>query len=609
MANELRGFRFQGGPNVTTVTPAEPVQKPEQPANNIKPEPAPKVEEPVKKTEPKPETEKMKEPFKKPEPAPKIEEEVKQPEDKIEEPVKQPKPAPKTEEEIKQPENKIEEPIKPEPEPKIEKEEPKPYLEKEEEPSKQPKETFIDRQENMIPKAGIDPIKKLVENPPQTPVDNSKAAELISKVAEKGGKKHNNFNKNALPFILGALAIGGIAWLISSLGKKKKEEKVAKNNEPKKEPDKKLTAQKEPEKKEPEKKEPEKEAENKENEMSTISYSVEYDNASSKLSDKEQKKLDALNKATAQLQKDKGDRTIVVASGASKNGTEQINQKFSDERTGVAVDSLKKNGATNIQIAAGVGERAATLESTSKDGHAGSKADRVSVVNAGLVTKADAEYWSGIARKELETRGFTQGEIDDTLRKSIQNDKVIDLKYADTREAKNVLAQLEKENEPYRNILNTEYGLVQKHTRKEDLEALASKNLNNSINAPVQNVVQVSSDTQKPESASKEKVSEKGNDVSKVSDASKNGKEETVKLKDKNQENDAANKKEPEKNKKENVDKKTGEKTNKELPKTIEDKLNDKSKDSGKKKLTDLGKEVEGTKKKKENAKSTSKQR
>ena len=105
------------------------------------------------------------------------------------------------------------------------------------------------------------------------------------------------------------------------------------------------------------------------------------------------------------------------------------------------------------------------------------------------------------------------------------------------------------------------------------------------------------------------KVSEKGNDVSKVSDVSKNGKEETVKLKDKNQENDAANKKEPEKNKKENVDKKTGEKTNKELPKTIEDKINDKSKDSGKKKLTDLGKEVEGTKKKKENAKSTSKQR
>ena len=530
MTNELRGFRLQGGANVTTVTPAEPVHKPEKPANDIKPEPAPKVEEPVKE----------------PEPAP-----------KAEEPVKEPEPAPKAEEPVREPEI-FEEPRKP----------------------------IADKAENLV-KEGINPIKKPDVRESRLQADGSKTGELVSNIVGEGNKKHNNFGKNALPFIIGALAIGGIAWLISSLNKNKKNKKVAKNDD-RKEPEKNVA-----DKKEPEKKEPEKAAENDDEKMSTISYSVEYDNASSVLSDKEQKKLDALNKATAQLQKDKGDRTIVVASGASKNGTNQINQKFSDERTGVAVDSLKRNGATNVQIAAGVGERAATLESTSKDGHAGSKADRVSVVNAGLVTKADAEYWSEIARKELKANGFTQEEIDETIRKSIQNDKVIDLKYADTREAKNVLAQLEKENEPYRNVLKTEYGLVQKHTKEEDRAALASKNSEVFTAAPVQNISQTSSNVQKPEN-----VHGKENNVS---DASRNGKEETVKLNDAKTENTAANK-EPEKDRKESIDKKSGEKASKELPKMTEDKL------KGKKKLTDLGKEVANTKKK-NNAKSSSKQR
>ena len=561
MANELRGFRLQGGANVTTVTPAEPVHKPEKPANDIKPEPAPKVEEPVKEPEPAPKAE---EPVKEPELAPKAEEPVKEPEPapKAEEPVKEPEPAPKAEEPVKEPEIKN---------PEI---------------FEEPRKPIADKAENFV-KTGINPIKKPDARESRLQNDGLKTGELVSNVVGKGNKKHNNFSKNALPFIIGALAIGGIAWLISSLNKNKKNKKVVKNDD-KKEPEKNVA-----DKKEPEKKEPEKNAENDDEKMSTISYSVEYDNASSVLSDKEQKKLDALNKATAQLQKDKGDRTIVVASGASKNGTDQINQKFSDERTGVAVDSLKRNGATNVQIAAGVGERAATLESTSKDGHAGSKADRVSVVNAGLVTKADAEYWSEIARKELKANGFTQEEIDETIRKSIQNDKVIDLKYADTREAKNVLAQLEKENEPYRNVLKTEYGLVQKHTKEEDRAALASKNSEVFTATSVQNISQTSSNVQKPEN-----VPGKENNVS---DASRNRKEETVKLNDAKTENTAANK-EPEKDRKESIDKKSGEKASKELPKMTEDKL------KGKKKLTDLGKEVANTKKK-NNAKSSSKQR
>lgn len=586
MANELRGFRFQGGANVTTVTPAEPVHKPEKPANDIKPEPALKVEEPVKQPDVKPETEKVEEPLKKPEMNPGAQEEIKHPKDKIEDPVKQPETVPKTDEPLKKPEIKnpeiFEEPRKEKDIADDNKVKPEPYKEK---------DIITDRTENIV-KAGINPIKKPDENGTKFQTDGSKAGELVSNIVGKGDKKHNNFSKNALPFIIGALAIGGIMWLISSLGKNKKDQKVAKNNDnDKKEPVKNVA-----EKKEPENKEPEKDAgnDNSDEEMSTISYSVEYDNASSVLSEKEQKRLDALNRATAQLQKDKGDRTIVVASGASKNGSEQINQKFSDERTGVAVDSLKRSGATNVQIAAGVGERAATLESTSKDGHAGSKADRVSVVNAGLVTKADAEYWSEIARKELKASGFTQEEIDETIRKSIQNDKVIDLKYADTREAKNVLAQLEKENEPYRNVLKTEYGLVQKHTKEEDRDALASKNSGILAATPVQNVSQTSSNVQKPEN-----VPGKENNVS---DVSRNGKEETVKLNGAKTENAASNK-EPEKNGKESTDKKTGEKANKELPKMTEEES------KGKKKLTDLGKEVGTNKKKKDNVKSVSKQR
>ena len=140
MANELRGFRLQGGANVTTVTPAEPVHKPEKPANDIKPEPAPKVEEPVKEPEPAPKAE---EPVKEPEPAP-----------KAEEPVKEPEPAPKAEEPVKEPEIKN---------PEI---------------FKEPRKPIADKAENFV-KTGINPIKKPDARESRLQNDGLKTGELV----------------------------------------------------------------------------------------------------------------------------------------------------------------------------------------------------------------------------------------------------------------------------------------------------------------------------------------------------------------------------------------------------------------------------------------------
>ena len=553
MANDLlRGWRPRAGVNVTTVAPAQPPRAEQPVNNNIQKEPEPKKEEIIEPVKPK-EAEKKEEPQKPVEPVTPPKEEVKEPE----------KP--------KEPEK--------EPEPKVESTEPP---KKEEEPQKPVAEKpNLNDAEKVEPpqRQVIEPIRKQAE-PVAEPVTGD-VAKAITNVTEAGGKKHDNFTKKALPIMLAALAIGGITWLISSMNKKKKEKELAnKTPEPKKE---KVAEAKEPEK---EVKDDQKEAA-KDEEMSTISYSFQYDNASSKLSETDQKKAEALNKATASFQKEKGDRTIVVASGASKNGTEEINQKISNERTSGMVDSLTRNGASNIQITAGVGERAATLDSNPKDKHAASKNDRTTVVNLGVATKADADFWEKSARQNLAEAGFNQSEIDKTISGAIQKDKVIDLKYADTREAKNVLNQLEKENVPYRNKLKTEYGFVEKHTKEADKEALASKNSEVITNTPFQVV---------------DNKAKTDNETSKNLDSKTKIEEENKSKVEKNNnfELNAQNKNKTETAKKElSKDNKNSENSKKETTDS-KNPLKDKTKEPEKNKV-DLSKKVEKTKKENEN--------
>lgn len=553
MANDLlRGWRPRAGVNVTTVAPAQPPRTEQPVNNNIQKEPEPKKEEIIEPVKPK------------------------EPEKKEEAP-KPVEPATPPKEEVKEPE-KPKEPEK-EPEPKVEATEPP---KKEEEPQKpvaeQPNLNDADKVEPPQRQV-IEPVRKQAE--PATEPVNGDVAKAITNVTEAGGKKHDNFTKKALPIMLAALAIGGITWLISSMNKKKKEKELAnKTPEPKKE---KVAEAKEPEK---EVKDNQKEAA-KDEEMSTISYSFQYDNASPKLSETDQKKADALNKATVAFQKEKGDRTIVVASGASKNGTEEFNQKISNERTSGMVDSLKRNGASNIQITAGVGERAATLESNSKDKHAASKNDRTTVVNLGVATKADAEFWEKSARQNLAEAGFNQSEIDRTISGAIQKDKVIDLKYADTREAKNVLNQLEKENVPYRNKLKTEYGFVEKHTKEADKEALASKNSEVITNTPFQVV---------DNKAKTDNETSKNLDSKTKIEAENKSKVE----KNNNFELNAQNKNKTETAKKElSKDNKNSENSKKETTDS-KNPLKDKTKEPEKNKV-DLSKKVEKTKKENEN--------
>lgn len=408
MANEnnLPGFRQRAGVNNTTgerkpVQPAAPkvtpeAQKPVQP--KVEPQPKP---EPAKPAEPKVEPQ----PKAEPKPEPKVEPQPKPEPAKPTEPkVEAPKPV--------EPETVGPEPVQPAPEPV----QPAPNLKKED-----------------VPLGQIAPV-----------------TDTANKILDTG-KKHRNWTKTALPILLGALLIGGIIWAINAF-KKKKQEKAKKAEE--KATDKKTEKTEETNK---ESKEPEKVTEEKED-LKNVNLSFEYGNDEANLSAEDQKMAEAAAVTLAKHQEKNGQSEVVIAAGASKNGSEKYNQDISSRRGTGMKDILSAGGVKNLDIVHGVGARAATLDSNSSDKHAASRNDRATVINAGLFTEKQYNDFYKDLKENAIAKGLTETQADAYIEKfkAPSNGKVIDQFASNNPQSGKILSQLEKEEPAFKNKISKE---------------------------------------------------------------------------------------------------------------------------------------------------------
>ena len=403
MANEnnLPGFRQRAGVNDTIGE-----RKPVQPAA---PKVTPEAQKPVQpKVEPQPQP--------KPEPAKPVQPKVEpKPQAKPEEPKPQAKPEPQKPAEPKveppkpvEPETVGPEPIQPAPEPV----QPAPNLKKEE-----------------VPLGQTAPL-----------------ADTANKILDTG-KKHRNWTKTALPILLGALLIGGIIWAINAF-KKKKQEKAKKAEE-------KATEKTEEGNKEA--KEPEKAAEEKED-LKNVNLSFEYGNDEANLSAEDQKMAEAAAVTLAKHQEKNGQSEVVIAAGASKNGSEKYNQEISSRRGTGMKDILSAGGVKNLDIVHGVGARAATLDSNSSDKHAASRNDRTTIINAGLFTEKQYNDFYKDLKENAVAKGLTEAQADAYIEKfkAPSNGKVIDQFASNNPESGKVLSQLEKEEPAFKNKISKE---------------------------------------------------------------------------------------------------------------------------------------------------------
>ena len=415
MANEnnLPGFRQRAGVNNTVgerkpVQPAAPTvtpeaQKPVQPKVEPQPQPQPQPK-PAKPAEPKVEPPK-------PEPAKPTEPKV--------EPQPQPQPQPKPES-AKPTEPKVE-PPKPEPTPE-------PV-----QPAPEPVQPAPDLKKGDIPLGQIAPV-----------------TDTANKILDTG-KKHRNWTKTALPILLGALLIGGIIWAINAF-KKKKQEKAKKAEE--KATDKTTEKTEETNK---ESKEPEKVAEEKED-LKNVNLSFEYGNDEANLSAEDQKMAEAAAVTLAKHQEKNGQSEVVIAAGASKNGSEKYNQEISSRRGTGMKDILSAGGVKNLDIVHGVGARAATLDSNSSDKHAASKNDRATIINAGLFTEKQYNDFYKDLKENAIAKGLTEAQADAYIEKfkAPSNGKVIDQFASNNPQSGKILSQLEKEEPAFKNKISKE---------------------------------------------------------------------------------------------------------------------------------------------------------
>ena len=493
MANEnnLPGFRQRAGVNDTIgerkpVQPAAPkvtpeAQKPVQP--KVEPQPKPEPAKPVQpKVEPKPQA-------KPEEPKPQAKPEPQKPaEPKVEPPKPEPaKPA--------EPETVGPEPVQPAPEPV----QPAPNLKKED-----------------VPLGQIAPV-----------------TDTANKILDTG-KKHRNWTKTALPILLGALLIGGIIWAINAF-KKKKQEKAKKAEE--KATDKKTEKTEETNK---ESKEPEKAAEEKED-LKNVNLSFEYGNDEANLSAEDQKMAEAAAVTLAKHQEKNGQSEVVIAAGASKNGSEKYNQEISSRRGTGMKDILSAGGVKNLDIVHGVGARAATLDSNSSDKHAASRNDRTTIINAGLFTEKQYNDFYKDLKENAVAKGLTEAQADAYIEKfkAPSNGKVIDQFASNNPESGKVLSQLEKEEPAFKNKISKEkefaisMGATVK-TNGETVAAAAKENETKDLSRDETTVKKVESKEEKQskikvEGKETEKTLDTGKKVQENKGIDKNKKKEPVK--------------------------------------------------------------------------------
>ena len=390
--------------------------------------------------------------------------------------------APKVTPEAQKPVQPKVEPPKPEPakptEPKVEP--PKPEPAKPAEPKVEPP-----KPEPAKPTEPVQPAAEPVK--PAEPAPNLKKEDIplgqiapVTDTANKildTGKKHRNWTKTALPILLGALLIGGIIWAINAF-KKKKQEKAKKAEE--KATDKATEKTEETNK---ESKEPEKVAEEKED-LKNLNLSFEYENDKANLSAEDQKMAEAAAVTLAKHQEKNGQSEVVIAAGASKNGSEKYNQEISSRRGTGMKDILSAGGVKNLDIVHGVGARAATLDSNSSDKHAASKNDRATIINAGLFTEKQYNDFYKDLKENAIAKGLTEAQADAYIEKfkAPSNGKVIDQFASNNPQSGKILSQLEKEEPAFKNkiLKESEFAAMMGATVKTNGETVVATTKENS---------------------------------------------------------------------------------------------------------------------------------
>ena len=469
MANEnnLPGFRQRAGVNNTTGE-----RKPVQP---VAPKVTPEAQKPVQpKVEPQPQPQ----PQPKPEPA------------KPAEPEPKPKPEPPKPEAPKpvEPETVGPEPVQPAPEPV--------------QPAPEPVQPAPNLKKEDVPLGQIAPV-----------------TDTANKILDTG-KKHRNWTKTALPILLGALLIGGIIWAINAF-KKKKQEKAKKAEE--KATDKKTEKTEETNK---ESKEPEKVTEEKEN-LKNVNLSFEYGNDEANLSAEDQKMAEAAAVTLAKHQEKNGQSEVVIAAGASKNGSEKYNQEISSRRGTGMKDILSAGGVKNLDIVHGVGARAATLDSNSSDRHAASRNDRATVINAGLFTEKQYNDFYKDLKENAIAKGLTEAQADTYIEKfkAPSNGKVIDQFASNNPQSGKILSKLAEEEPAFKNKISkeSEFATIMGATVKTNGETVVATKENVKENTKGNGTKEDETTVKKEESKEekKSKIKVEGKETEKTLDTGK----------------------------------------------------------------------------------------
>ena len=251
-------------------------------------------------------------------------------------------------------------------------------------------------------------------------MDNKKPKPEEPKPKPEEPKKNHDWSKKALPILLGVLAIMALVWLLSKLFKKKtKDNKNSLEKDGKSNGAKETSNSKEPENRsETEDKGKGKETQETEKEgLTTINYNFEYANNNDKLSEKDQKVANALNKATAAIQNEYGN-VVTLYSSASNNGTADYNDDIAKRRTSNFKSGMIKNGIKNIVDLEKEGLSKSEIESILN-----SIKQNGSVPDVNKSNNSQSKLHRQEAVKESKTYGKATSEIENKIAESYQGEK------------------------------------------------------------------------------------------------------------------------------------------------------------------------------------------
>ena len=324
----------------------------------------------------------------------------------------------------------------------------------------------------------IEGIKPNTQDQNRTPATNtalSNIGELKMQNAGNGDGDKKKKNNNALLIVLAAAVIAGIAGLIASSFKKKKDEKNLKAAQKDKEQQPKVAENKEAEQKET----PEKEAENGKGDekLSNVNLALEFDNASSEFSPMDKKALEAFAEAEKSYQDKYGPAEIPVVGTASKNGPKDVNQRLGSERANNAVNILKAAGLENTSINVNLADDASTLNSNGNDRHAGSRNDRTALISFGLKDEKGLAEFYETAEKNLIKKGMTPKEAKEYIEKvqASQKGSKIDLHASNNPESGKFYTAAREKDGAFKNYDNQKQGFVDNFEKNKVAQTGTSK--------------------------------------------------------------------------------------------------------------------------------------